>query len=622
MEVNNASPIIEVYDNGDDTNAGDGRVSLKGVTGSGTYALVNDINLSAWTPGSFTGKFYGNGHTVTITGMTAAANMGLFGTVETGAIVRDLTVQYGTGGAVTLSSTGAAQFGGIAGTGSANFENVLVKGEVIFNGNNTNFVGGLAGQLTGTIQNAYGGLNLTVTNSGTAVSLYVGGIAGSIGWETAARVEKVSVVGNITVGNDDDRINSNITEDTTDGLFVGGLAGTIRGASGNLAVLDDADYRQGIITVWSGDVVTVIGGALGRNWNAEITTCSSVAGGLDIDKNSGSNQFYVGGFIGDIISTGTIRNCYSENPVVLNTAAEFLGTAVGGGFAGRIGFLDAVSVSYCYAKGTVSTLSNRSYDGGFAGILTTSASASYCYAAGNVRAVSYGGNYVYAGGFAGNSGSLSDCYALGDVFVDRSTVGIIYAGSLIGELGNPAGSTINRCFAAGNVIAQMRYTEAAYMLVGGLVGYNYSTAAKIKNSVSLTKSITVMGIPLPADEEERTFSRILGSVTGSPTLTNNHAYIDMALNHKASVSARDTHSIPSTQIGNETNHKDGKDAHLGTFRSRTFWQNAPNHATAPGLGFSSSNWIFTTVEDRGYPILRQPDANGNASAAAPAMGGQ
>jgi hypothetical protein len=163
---------------------------------------------------------------------------------------------------------------------------------------------------------------------------------------------------------------------------------------------------------------------------------------------------------------------------------------------------------------------------------------------------------------------------------------------------------------------------AANMRVGGLVGYNYATATTIQNSVSLTKSITVMGIPLPADEEARTFSRILGRVTDSPTLTNNHAYIDMALNHKTLVSDRVTNSILPAQIGNALNHKDGKDAHLGTFRSRSFWQNALDHVTAPGLGFSGDNWIFTTVEDRGYPILRRPDAAGNASATALAMGGQ
>jgi hypothetical protein len=41
--------------------------------------------------------------------------------------------------------------------------------------------------------------------------------------------------------------------------------------------------------------------------------------------------------------------------------------------------------------------------------------------------------------------------------------------------------------------------------------------------------------------------------------------------------------------------RDGADAHNGNFRDRTFWT---------GLGFSAAVWDFSTVESRGYPILR------------------
>jgi hypothetical protein len=67
--------------------------------------------------------------------------------------------------------------------------------------------------------------------------------------------------------------------------------------------------------------------------------------------------------------------------------------------------------------------------------------------------------------------------------------------------------------------------------------------------------------------------------------------------------------VPGTPVtsgtGDTTKH--GADAHLGIFRSRDFWQTT--------LNFSNANWIFTTVEGRGYPILR-------GSPNGPALGGQ
>jgi hypothetical protein len=79
--------------------------------------------------------------------------------------------------------------------------------------------------------------------------------------------------------------------------------------------------------------------------------------------------------------------------------------------------------------------------------------------------------------------------------------------------------------------------------------------------------------------------------------------------------------------------KDGLDAGLGTFRTRSFWTNPPPASGVPfnianhGLGFSSTvtttingitanypAWDFSTVEGRGYPRLRNRDGS--------VMGGQ
>jgi len=50
---------------------------------TGQYVLANDITVNSHTPiSNFQGKFYGNGHTITINSMNAAAEMGLFGVVQ------------------------------------------------------------------------------------------------------------------------------------------------------------------------------------------------------------------------------------------------------------------------------------------------------------------------------------------------------------------------------------------------------------------------------------------------------------------------------------------------------------------------------------------------------------
>ena len=95
----------------------------------------------------------------------------------------------------------------------------------------------------------------------------------------------------------------------------------------------------------------------------------------------------------------------------------------------------------------------------------------------------------------------------------------------------------------------------------------------------------------------------------------------MELRHKVNVTDRETTIIPIAQIDNAGNHKDGADAHLGTFRSRNFWQTTLGfsaNVTITSATVSAANptglavgtypaWNFSTVESRGYPILRNHD---------------
>ncbi|GHV94710.1 hypothetical protein AGMMS50293_10300 [Spirochaetia bacterium] len=579
------------------------------------YVLVNDIAVSGHTPigtseNTFRGKFYGNGHTVTITGTMTAADSGLFGVVGDNALARDLTVQYNT---VTVSPTGAARFGGIAGraTGKARLENVLTRGSAEFNvgGDTTAHVGGIVGLLgrieqteisaegsasTASIYNAYGGLNLQVEKSSQTAnangSIYAGGIAGSIGatgaftavnsavtitWAgDAVELADARAVGNISVGSEGKVyvMYFNFSDTTIPaGLQVGGIAGMVFGVEDSQqAKLRNSEYRQGTITVNAGYGHNVIGGAIGGIYQyAKVTDCSTIAQSIDINKTT-SGIIYAGGFIGEFWRNGTIENCYSENTISAAVAADMPVTV--GGFGGRI----AAKVSYCYALGNVSGSGNYiSYFGGFAGQFIATGTASYCYAAGNVTAINGAtGNSTYAGGFAGRSFSLSDCYALGDVLAQKPSGGTVYAGGLVGYFNGG----ITCSFAAGSVVVKR---DSGTVYAGGLAG--------IGNSLSITNSAALGASVTATSSGTINIGRVYGA--GTSTNTNNYAYSGMKIFNNS--------TTPSSITTGAHNNQNGADATLAKFQDHWFWRDT--------MRFNPDVWLFTTVTDRGYPILRGPN---------------
>jgi len=582
---------------------------------SGQYVLANDIEVNNHTPiNNFQGKFYGNGHSVIISGITAAADMGLFGTVS-GGIVRDLTVQYS--GSVTGPAS-ESRLGGIAGTATTGtkLENVLVLGSFTFNvnGDNTAYVGGIAGQLTGTgtsgrttLINAYSNLNITVNKddpAGTTAStqaLYVGGVTGVCGGTSSggiATVKNTNVFGDITVGSSSKPVSvyNEVTSNTTSGLFVGGITGLVRGSgssTSNRVELNDSHYRQGTITVWSNKGTAILGGFIGRAYsNGYINNCSVISKSFDTYKypdTSDNGRYFMGGFCGDLCNTtATIEDCYSEGSVVLNSNSNVTGQASAGGFIGRLNG----KISYCYAKGEVSAIGQgQTWVGGFMGVAEYSTVKS-CYATGNVSFINKGSKAItYAGGFAGYclfSSSLSDCYALGNVFADKPT------GDGEMRIGGFAGNTMatNHSFAKGSVTVQRQ--ESGTINVGGFSGYasdnNVQTSAALGLSVSATGPGTI------------NIGRVYGT---NNTGTDNYAYNGMRLYTSAVygdgrpveliAGSPETTDNPIPAAAN----KHGADAHLGTFRSISFWQTT--------LGFSDANWIFTTVSYYGYPILKGAD---------------
>ena len=595
-----------------------GTITESLLSGNKNFVLTNsNIVLSGYNSNfTFNDKFYGNGHTITINSMTAAANMGLFGDVN-GGIVRDLTVVYDT---ADISGTNATSyFGGIAGrvTGTSRVLNVLVKGAATFNvnGSNTIYAGGLAGQITNTadIDNAYSKCNLTVMkfNTDAAGSAYIGGIVGNIGTVTTAGtvtvVRNVTVEGNLTVGSSDNIFHhANGSGDLiTAGLYAGGLAGFVRGsgsAPATQAVLENSEYRSGTITVYAGQGSTLLGGAVGFSYsNARFTNCSALAKEFNIHKNAPGERFNIGGFLGEGGTGNAISYCYSENPISLDTEGLYSsetyreGNTAIGGFSSRV----SGNISYCYAKGdiTVTTdiLNTRAWvrAGGFLGHLSVNTNFSFCYASGDITINTQNYPNIYAGGFIGISGAIqtyTDCYALGNVTVTKTgtTTTNIYAGGFLGNANGPSTATVDRCFASGSVTVNSN--SGTIIHAGGIAGN--ASYVNMQNSAALGASVTATGGT----------NVYIGRITGTTgTLTNNHAFSSMDVLESATYN--DSNPLPSPSVTSTTkvhNGKDGVDT-FAQFFDQLFWRNVPGLGI---LGFDTDNWDFSTVWQRGYPVLQ------------------
>ena len=384
--------------------------------------------------------------------------------------------------------------------------------------------------------------------------MFVGGITGSIGTPytgAAASITEASAVGNITVIGNFGRLH--------EGLCLGGLVGYIRGVgSGTLrAVLNEADYRQGIITITNDIGNLYIGGAVGMaDGFTHIKNTAALQGDLRITKNGNRNwdAISVGGFIGaaySLITGGpnTIEYCYAIGPINVSTT------------------VDDVFI----------------WAGGFAG--DSESDISNCFAAGDVFAE---GRYeVVAGGFvAVLRGTYTDCYATGNVTAIGNRYYEIFAGGFAGVI-NPNHELINS-YAVGSVIA--RHNGTGNSFAGGLVGILWGNTT-IQHSAALGASVTATAANGTAQA-----GRIYGIIrnTGN-TFNNNRAFNGMVVNNNGAI------SIPSTT---DDTSQHGANASGDDFRRRDIWQNLPTNTTIRGLGFSSTHWDFGTVDWRGRPTLR------------------
>ena len=218
--------------------------------------LTSDIDLSGidWTPigidynHRYAGTFDGNGKTITgLTVTTSDQYAGLFGYIDTGGKVKDVTLED-----VKIESNHSSGYvGGVAGWSYGTLENCSVSGSVSGSGSSSD-VGGVVGyQVDGSIT----GCSSSATVNGTSS---VGGVAGAT--NSGASLTGCYATGSVSVENN-----------TANAAWAGGVVGS-NGANCTLT----ACYATGNVTGGTGSIY--VGGVTGTNDSGTLTACYHATG--------------------------------------------------------------------------------------------------------------------------------------------------------------------------------------------------------------------------------------------------------------------------------------------------------------------------------------------------------
>ena len=316
------------------------KTQIQGQESYDYIVLTDDIDLAGydWLPmgrargtnTGFRGTFDGQGHTISnlnvnVSGIAKNTEYGLFGLVDSGAVIKNFSIISGQVNGFD-NSTGA-----VAGyIWSATIENVTNYVDVVGATN----VGGIVGQLTRstTISNAINNGNISGTHR-------VGGIVGG----TEAVVATRSLLGVANTG-------TVTAYDCTGGIIGYGYSISISGA-----------YNSYTATV-EGDIGAYTGGIAGYL----VQNCI-VEGAVNTADVAGVSC--VGGLLGGAANGGSLTTSYSEGLIsARGSSVTEVGTLVGGASTG-------MAIADCYFKGTT----NKSI-GTYYGSLWIPASISSCYA--------------------------------------------------------------------------------------------------------------------------------------------------------------------------------------------------------------------------------------------------
>ncbi len=498
------------------------------------YKLMDDLDLSGyaagtgWTPigtdaRPFKGKFDGGSHIIAglVINRPNSDDQGLFGAVGSGGNVQNL-------GVTNVNIVGKRYVGGVAGNVVGNVQNCYVTGSV----KGVNTIGGIAGYVdetatapNGTVQNCY--VSASVSGTGN----YIGGIAGYVDGTVKNSYAFGSVNGNSDIGGvtghttDLGTLRNCYAANSVSGIFsVGGLAGSIYGTLRNCAALN-------ISVNGSMDVGRVTGDSMGGDlddnaafigipgtWNddysdgfdGESRTAADigVAGFFEALFGNAPAWTYENGKLPGLFGTAI------EMPVHLvdKDGAEFVGDGTVGApyqirtaeeLARLAELVNAGTAPYADAGKTYKLMNDLNLSGYANGSGWMPIGTNVAPFKGNFD----GGGKVVTGlvinrsssDFQGLFGMISSAavYDLG--VADANIVGGSYTGGIAGQI---SGSTVQSCFVTGQISGADR--------VGGFAGYVDS--GKVRNCYS---TANVSG----ADD----VGGLIGEAQGASTLQNSYA---------------------------------------------------------------------------------------------------
>ena len=360
--------------------------------------VTNGDKLSEWTPiGNNSRPYRGtfDGANYTISGLninnSSANYQGLFGYVDTGGTVKNLTVSG--------SVSGHNFVGGVVGVNSGSVTNCAFSGNVEdcdFTGNvsGSDYVGGVVGDNRGSVENCY---NTGKVSGNRSVGGVVGDNGGSVTncYNTGTVTGADDYVGGVVGDNNSTVKNCYNTGAVTGNSYVGGVVGDNSGSVTNCYNTDSGTVKGN----------NYVGGVVG-NSSGGFSASASVTNCYNTGSVSGS---YVGGVVGQNSISSTVENCYNTGNVSGN---NYVG--------GVVGYNSSSTVENCYNIGEVSGLDSGNYVGGVVGY-NISSTVENCYNIGEVSGNSYVGGVV---GY-NISSTVENCYFLktADVNVGRPGIG-------------------------------------------------------------------------------------------------------------------------------------------------------------------------------------------------------
>lgn len=336
---------------------------------------------------------------------------------------------------------------------------------------------------------------------------------------------------------------------------------------------------------------------------------------------------YIGNAAGILAATvsgnASITNCYTRGVVRTYTTGGIApsGTAAPGTTdwcGGLVGMSTSTGrFTDCYSTADVfSTGYAWSYAGGLAGALSHG-SVVRCFAAGDVTAVS--GYQSHSGGLAGSSDqAITDSYAQGNVAARQTASGsraaspALWAGGLVGV--NVANGGISRCYASGDVRAEVNSILTLLTCAGGLVGMNYGQVSDAYALGDVTSSGCGGGLTGRSNKgacAARCYAlgNISMTVYGSTSvvdagrLTGDGRESGESFSGDLGLTFTNCYTSSAQRITYSRNDYISGIADAGTVKS-------PRELRDLGQlsGFSGSVWTVDGAVNRGYPYLRSMEA--------------